>query len=47
MEVHLARPALHGNDLEIGANAVMLVEQACELGDRHPMAHGHAELTYE
>ena len=45
--IHVARPALHGHDFELGIDAVMLVEQPSKLGDGHAVAHRHAELADE
>ena len=40
--IHVARPALHRHHLELGAEAMVLVEQPRQLADRHAVAHGHA-----
>ena len=45
--IHVARPALHRHDFELGVDAVMLVEQPRKLGDGHAVAHRHAELADE
>ena len=45
--IHVARPALHRHDFELGADAVMLVEQPRKLGNGHAVAHRHAELADE
>ena len=37
--IHLAPPALHRHDLEVGADAEVLVEQARQLADRHAVPH--------
>ena len=43
--VHLARPAFHRHDLEVGANP--LVEVQRQLRDRHAVPHRHPELPDE
>ena len=43
--VHVARPALHGHHLELGADPLVEVER--QLGDGHPVPHRHAELADE
>ena len=37
--VHVAPPARHRDDVEVGADAEVLVEQARQLADRHAVAH--------
>ena len=45
--MRLASPALHRHDLEIGSEPEMIVEQASQLTDRHPMPHRDRVLPDE
>jgi hypothetical protein len=40
VEIHLAAPALHGDDFELRAQTESLVEQPRQLADRHAVPHG-------
>ena len=45
--IRLALPAFHRHDLEIGADAEVLVEEPRQLADRHPVAHRNRILPDE
>ena len=45
IEIHVAAPALHLHDLEVRADAEVLVEQARQLADRHAVPHRNREAA--